>query len=122
MSPTKETTVQGDPIVASAHARFVRATPRKVRLVADQVRYKTVGEALEILQFLHRPSATPHVRRAILSAAKNAEMIHPEPENLVIGELQVDGGPMMKRIRPRAMGRAARIRKRSCHIHVFLTE
>jgi len=124
MSPKEETqyTAKGEAVVASAHARFIRATPRKIRLVADQIRNKTVAEALEILQYLHRPSATPHVRRALLSAAKNAELVHPEPETLLISELRVDGGPILKRIRPRAMGRAARIRKRTCHIHLFLTE
>ncbi len=115
-------TIQGVEVVACAHARFVRSTARKVRLVADQVRSKTVGEALEILQFLHRPSATPHVLRAVKSAAKNAEAVHPEPENLVVRELRVDGGPILKRIHARAMGRAVRVRKRMCHIHVYLTE
>lgn len=115
-------TAKGDRVVAVAHSCFIRATARKVRLVADQIRNKTVAEALDILQYLHRPSATPHVKRAVVSAYKNAEAVHPEPETLHIGELRIDGGPMMKRVRPCPMGRAARVRKRSCHIHVFLTE
>lgn len=124
MSPKTNTivTANGLPVVACTHARFLRATPRKVRLVADQIRNKTVGQAIRILEFLHRPSATPHVRQALLSAAKNAEAVHPTPEDLVIGELRVDGGPTLKRMRPCPMGRASRIRKRTCHIHLFLTE
>lgn len=115
-------TAQGDPVVAKAEARFLRSTARKVRLVANQVRNKTVAEAIEILRFLHRPSGTPFVLRAVLSAAKNAENVHPEPETLRIAEIQVNGGPMMKRIHARAMGRACRVRKRLCHIRIFLAE
>lgn len=123
MSPsTQEYTANGEPIIARAHARFIRSSARKVRLVADQIRNKQVGEALEILRFLHRPSGTPHVLRAVLSAAKNAELVHPEPETLRIADIQVNGGPIVKRIHARAMGRAARIRKRMCHIRIFLAE
>ncbi len=115
-------TSNGQEIVARAHSRFARTTARKARLVADQVRGKTVGEAVEILRFLHRPSGSPFVLRTVLSAMKNAEEVHPEPETLVIAELRVEDGPILKRIRPRAMGRANRIRKRMCHIHVYLSE
>ncbi len=118
----QEYTAQGAEVVSQAHERFIHTSPRKARLAADLVRNKTVAEALNLLQFYHKPSATPHMRRAILSAAKNAEDFHPEPESLLIAEIRVDGGPMFKRIRPRAFGRANRIRKRTCHIHVYLTD
>lgn len=123
MSPrSQEYTQQGAPVVSRATIRFIGSSPRKVRLVADKVRSKTVAEAFGILRFLHRPSGTPHIRRALLSAVKNAEAVYANPEKLVIGELQVNDGPMLKRVLPMPMGRAGRVRKRSCHISIFLTE
>ncbi len=115
-------TADGRPIVSRAHTRSVHVAPRKARLVVDLIRNKTVAEALEILAFTHRPSAVPYVLNTLRSAAANAENIHPEPGNLVVAEIRVDGAPMMKRIRPASMGRAVRIRKRMSHIYLALSE
>ena len=108
---------------AKAKMRFVRVAPRKLRLVADLIRGKTVSEAQDILKFTFKPSATPHINRLLKSAVANARQNDlSDPESLVIGEIQVDSGPMMKRLRPRAYGSAARIRKRSSHVSLVLTE
>jgi large subunit ribosomal protein L22 len=115
-------TMDGRAIVSQAHARNLRVAPRKARLVADLIRNKTVGEALEILTFTHRPSAVPYVMNALKSAAANAQNIHPEPENLVVAEIWVDSAAMMKRIRPASMGRAVRVRKRTSHLYLALSE
>jgi large subunit ribosomal protein L22 len=107
-------------VVSSATARFQRVGPRKVRFVADMIRGMTVSQAHTALQLIHRPSAAPMVERLLKSAASNSE--RHDAENLVIGRIWVNGGPMMKRWRPRAFGRGARIRKRSSHITIQLTE
>ena len=107
---------------ARAQLRFARVAPRKMRLVADLLRGKTVGEALNILKFTRRPSAVPHVERLLKSAVANARQNNiTEPEQLLVGSIMVDSGPMAKRFRPRAYGRAARIRKRSSHLTMVLT-
>lgn len=118
----KHTTTQdGMPIVAKTLARYVRCSPRKLRFVADEIRYKTAGEALELLDFTHRPSAVPHLRKALVAAMNAAKDYYPEPSELVIGELIINDAPMMKRIRAASMGRAVRIRKRQSHIFLALT-
>ncbi|MDX1971514.1 MAG: 50S ribosomal protein L22 [Candidatus Sumerlaeia bacterium] len=127
---TQDTTQSGEVVVSRASAKYIHCAPRKIKLVADQIRNKTVTEALEILNFLHRPSAVPYVLRVLDSAVANAEKkaeegqiaVIPEPDKLVIGEIRVEGAPMMKRIRPASMGRAVRIRKRLSHIHLKLIE
>jgi large subunit ribosomal protein L22 len=108
---------------ARAQLRFARVAPRKMRLVADLLRGKTVGEAQKILKFTRRPSAAPHIERLLKSAVANARQNNiTEPEKLYVGRIMVDSGPMAKRFRPRAYGRAARIRKRSSHITMVLTQ
>ncbi len=107
-------------MVGRASARFQPMGPRKIRYVADLIRGKTVAEAQVILSLLHRPSAVPVVKRLLTSAVANCN--HPDADSLVIGRIWADGGPTLKRWRPRAFGRANRIRKRSCHIHIELTE
>jgi len=106
--------------VSTAKARFQPMGPRKIRYVADLIRGKTVGEAQVILSMLHRPSAVPVVKRLLTSAVANAR--HDDPDELVIARISADGGPIAKRWRPRAFGRANRIRKRTCHITIELTE
>jgi large subunit ribosomal protein L22 len=106
----------------SAIARFVRISPQKCRLVADQVRAKPVSRALEILSFSPKKAAT-HVRKALESAIANAE--HNEGadiDELRIHAIMVDEGPTMKRWRARAKGRAGRIHKRTCHITVTVSD
>ena len=107
--------------VVNARARFVRVAPRKARLVADQVRGLPVDDALPLLRFSTR-SAAKDIRKLIESAAANAETNHDlVADDLVIKDIHVDEGPTLRRYRPRALGRATRINKRTSHIAVALT-
>jgi len=105
-----------------AVAKYVRIAPRKVRLVIDLVRGKKVDEALGILQFTPK-RASKVVIKLIKSAIANAEQ-NPgvDIDNLYIKRIYADEGPTLKRIRPRAFGRAYLIRKRTSHITVILDE
>lgn len=107
---------------AKAHAKFVRIAPRKVQLVVDLIRGKQVGEAIAILR--HTPkSASPVVEKLLNSAIANAENNYSmDVNNLVISQAYVNQGPTMKRFRPRAMGRASRINKRTSHITLVVSE
>ena len=108
-------------VVAKASARFQRLSARKARLVADLIRGRSVGEAQEILNLTHRPSAVPMISNLLKSAVANVDHSeHPDTDDLVIGDIQVDGGPIMYRMRPRARGRSDRIRKRLCHVSLKL--
>jgi large subunit ribosomal protein L22 len=99
----------------------VRIAPRKVRLVADQVRGLPVPQARSLLQFSPR-GAAQDIQGLIDSATANAEANHDlVGEDLRISEITVDDGPTLKRWRPRARGRATRIDKRTCHVKVALT-
>ncbi len=104
-----------------AKSRFVRVSPRKARIVADLVRGKRVDQALAILGMTPR-KASPILGKTIASAAANvraqAEEVAPQDDQLYVKEIRVDAGPTMKRIRPRAQGRAYRILKRTSHIEV----
>jgi large subunit ribosomal protein L22 len=106
--------------VSTATARFQAMGPRKIRYVADLIRGKTVAEAQTMMSLLHRPSAIPVIVRLLKSAAANSQRA--DTDDLVIGRIWADGGPMLKRWRPRAFGRANRIRKRMCHVTIELTE
>ena len=109
--------------VARARLCYARVAPRKLRLVADLIRGKTVVEARNILKFTVKPSSVPHLVRLLKSVVANAHQGGAtDTDSLLIGEIQVDGGPMWKRWRPRAYGRAGRIRKRLSHISITLTE
>ncbi|MGH2954539.1 MAG: 50S ribosomal protein L22 [Solirubrobacterales bacterium] len=104
-----------------AKARFVRSAPRKVRLVADQVRGLPVTEARSLLAFSPRGAARD-VSKLIESAAANAENNHDLiADDLLIAEINVDEGPILKRWRARARGRATRIEKKTSHVSVALT-
>jgi large subunit ribosomal protein L22 len=107
---------------AKAIARYIRIAPRKVRLVIDLIRGKAVGDAVAILR--HTPkTASPVVEKVLNSAMANAEHNYNMDVNqLVISQVFVDQGPTLKRFRPRAMGRASKIHKRTSHITVVLTE
>ncbi|MDO5358867.1 50S ribosomal protein L22 [Slackia faecicanis] len=105
---------------AKATAKYVRVTPRKARLVIDQVRGKDVVAAREILRFSERAIAEV-VEKVLNSAVANAENNHNmRSANLVVKAAYVDEGPTLKRIRPRAKGSASRIRKRTSHITVIV--
>jgi len=110
-----------DAPVVRAKARYVRTAPRKVRVVADQIRGLDVEAAIALLNFSPRGAAVP-VRKLVQSAAANAENnFDLDPEEMRITGISVDEGPTMRRYRPRARGRATRIEKRSCHINIALT-
>lgn len=107
---------------AKAVARNIRIASRKVRLVVDLIRGKQVGEALAILKHTSK-AASPVVEKLLKSAIANAEHnFELDPNSLVVGKIFVDQGPTLKRFRPRAMGRASRIHKRTSHITVVLNE
>jgi large subunit ribosomal protein L22 len=109
--------------VAVAKARFLRIPPRKARYVADMIRGMTVREAIDLLMVTPKPSAIPAILRLLKSAVSNVDRkAHSDTDNLVISEIFVNAGPTLKRIQPRAMGRAFRIRKRTCHITIILGE
>ena len=104
----------------SATAKYVRMAPRKVRMVVDTIRNKSVERALETLQFSSRAAAEP-VAKVLRSAVANAENNNGlRARNLVIKSAYVDEGPTLKRIRPRAKGSASRINKRTSHITVVV--
>ena len=105
---------------AKAVARFVPFSPTKARRVIDLVRGKSVAEALDILRWAPQDASTT-VAKVIASAAANAQNNDGlDPSTLVVATIYADGGPTAKRIRPRAQGRAFRIRKRSSHITVIV--
>jgi large subunit ribosomal protein L22 len=104
-----------------AVARWVRMSPRKARLVIDHIRGRSVPEARTVLAFTPRAAAR-EIEKVLSSAVANAEANHDlNGDDLVVSAAFVDEGPVMKRWRPRARGRAARIRKPTCHITVKLT-
>lgn len=106
----------------SATAKRLRISPRKLRLVAAQVRGKPVGDAIEILGFSVHKGA-PLVRKTLDSAIANAENNEgADVDDLVVAAIHVDAGATMKRVRPRARGRADRILKRTSHVTVTVTD
>jgi large subunit ribosomal protein L22 len=107
---------------ARASARYVRVTPQKARRVVDLIRGLPTGEAQALLKFAPQ-SASDSVGKVLDSAVANAENNHDlDPRALVVTEAYVDEGPTLKRFRPRAQGRAYRIRKRTSHITVVVAE
>jgi len=113
-------------IVGKATARYVRMSPTKVRRVVDLIRGLPATEAQAIVKFDPHAAAEP-VGKLLASAVANAEHLahvrsrRLDPEDLVITEAFVDEGPTLKRFRPRAQGRAYRIRKRTSHITIVVT-
>lgn len=104
-----------------AVAKYIRMSPHKVRRVLDQIRGRSYREALIILEFMPYRACQP-VLKVLRSAVANAE--HNEgidPTSLVISQAYADGGPSLKRYRPRAQGRAYQIRKPTCHITVVVS-
>jgi large subunit ribosomal protein L22 len=105
---------------AVAKARFVRVSPTKARRVIDLVRGKSVADALDILRWAPQAASEP-VAKVIASAAANAQNNNGlDPATLVVATVYADDGPTAKRIRPRAQGRAFRIRRRTSHITVVV--
>ncbi len=96
-----------------------RHSPRKVRLVADMVRGKKIEEAISMLSFLTKRAAAP-VEKLLRSAAANAKANHGVEGDLIVKEIAVNKGPVLKRMMPRARGAAAPIHKHSSHVSVTL--
>lgn len=106
--------------VVRASAKYLRVPPRKVRVVADQVRGLPMPDAISLLSFSSRGPAY-EVQKLLESAAANAENNHDlDADELRITEIQVDDGPTLRRWRARARGRATRIEKRTSHLSVAL--
>ncbi|MCK4426222.1 MAG: 50S ribosomal protein L22 [Deltaproteobacteria bacterium] len=107
---------------ARAVAKYLRISPQKTRLVADVVRGKSVGDALQILSFMPKKGARM-IKKVLESALANADQ-NPniDVDILYIKKIMVDQGPQLKRFRPRAMGRAYRIQHRFSHITIILDE
>ncbi len=108
---------------SKAILRYARITPRKARRVVDLIKGKKAGDALISLRFMPYRGAR-FIEKILKSAMANAEQknANVDAESLVVSGAYVDQGPTMKRMEPRAMGRANVIKKRSCHITVVLTE
>lgn len=107
---------------AKAVGKYIRVAPRKVRLVADMIRGKSVLEALTTLQFCDKRAAGS-LEKVVKSAVANAQQASgAEEESLLVKAVTVDQGPTLRRFIPRAMGRATRIRKRTSHITVILDD
>ena len=103
---------------AVARARFVRVTPMKARRVVELIKGRSASEALAVLQFAPQAASGP-VSKVLASAMANAENnLDLDPDTLWISKAYVDEGPTLKRFRPRAQGRAYRIRKRTSHITI----
>ena len=108
-------------VVVRAQAKYVRHAPRKARLVVDHIRGKSIDEARAILQHTPRAAAVD-VLKLLESAVANAENNHElVADELVVRKVYVDEGPTLKRYRPRALGRATRIRKRTSHMTIQLS-
>ena len=103
-----------------AAARFVRISPRKIRLVMDQVRGMKVEEALNILSF--EPQRGSRILKKLINSTVANAGQDSNVDVLFIKEIYADQGPTLKRFRPRALGRATRIRKRTSHLTVVLDE
>ena len=105
-----------------AVSKYVRLSPQKCRLVADQIRALPVSKAIEVLQFSPKKAATP-IKKTLESAMANAE--HNEGadiDELKVASIMIDEGPVLKRWRARAKGRASSIIKRTCHITVTVSD
>ena len=108
---------------ATATLRYLKASPQKVRLVADLVRGKKVDEALSILRFT-RKSCAKDLEKLLRSAIANAENKETsvDTDDLVVSKIYVNEGPREKRVQPAPMGRAYRIKKRKAHVTVHVSD
>jgi len=109
-------------VKVSAHNRYVRQSPYKVRRVLDLVRGLPVEEAEHVLRLTTRAASTP-IAKTLRSAVANAEHNHAlDAEDLVVAEAYADEGPTLRRYKPRARGRATRINKRTSHITIVVSD
>jgi large subunit ribosomal protein L22 len=116
--------VETAPQTVKATAKFVHVSPRKARLVTDNIRGRSVPEARTILAFTDRAAAV-EVEKVLSSAVANAESnpaLHWNGDDLVVASVYVDEGPTLKRWRARARGRVSSIKKRTCHITIQVAQ
>ena len=107
---------------AKAYLRYVRISPRKIQIVCDLIRGKDVGTAMAILMQTPKAASEP-LMKLLKSAAANAENNHQmDPEKLYVSTCYANPGPIIKRIMPRAQGRAYRINKRTSHVTIAVSE
>ena len=106
---------------ATAHLKYTRISPRKVRVVMDLIRNKDLNEVYGILKFTPK-AASPILYKLIKSAESNATVKNLDSDSLYVAQAFANQGPTLKRIMPRAQGRAARIHKRTSHITIVLKE
>ncbi len=107
---------------AKAVEKFIRISPRKLRYVADAIRAKRVDDAVDLLTFTTKKAALI-IMKAVQSAAANATENHKMNEDdLVVEKIFINEGPILKRFRPRARGRATKIRKRTSHLTVIVSD
>ena len=105
-----------------AGTRFIRISPRKLRLVADLVRGQNVGKAITTMKFTPK-RGSKILYKTLMSAVANAEQKGTlDVDNLYVKKITVDEGPMLKRFLPRAQGRATTVRKRMSHLNIVLDE
>lgn len=108
---------------ARAQKRFLRSSPRKMRLVIDMIRGKSASEAMSILKFSPKSASSDAemlLKSAISNLSNKEDGISLKNEEIFVKEVFVDAGPMMKRIQPAPMGRAYRVRKRSNHLTIVV--
>lgn len=107
---------------ARAQLNYLRISPRKVKIVVDLIRGKDVGTAMTLLMYTPKAASEP-VMKLLKSAVANAENNHNmDPEKLFVSEVYANPGPVIKRIMPRAQGRAYRILKRTSHVTIVVSE
>ncbi len=110
---------------ARAIKRFIQGSPRKMRLVADLIRSKNVEQALAILHFSPQRASKvceTTLRSAVSNLINSLDGRKVEPTDIVVKTITVDGGPMQKRVLPAPMGRAYRVRKRTNHLTIVVSE
>jgi large subunit ribosomal protein L22 len=110
---------------AQACSRYVRQSPRKIRIVIDEVRGKKVGDALNYLHFSPKKGSDvieKTLRSAVSNLLQKAEDANIDPDGLIVSKAYVNGGPHMKRFRPASMGRISRLNKPTSHVTVVVSD
>lgn len=118
---TPETVKANAPQLAKSVTKYLRISPRKVRLVINAIRRRPAHEALAIL-FTLKNKAARFVEKGVKSAVANAKVLGLDENRLIVAEVRADGGPTFKRFMARSMGRADRIIKRTTHLSIFVGE
>jgi large subunit ribosomal protein L22 len=108
--------------MATARLSHARITPRKARIIANMIRNQKVTTAINSLRFLHKAGARSFFKLLVSAVANAEDLGRVDVDNLVVTRVMVDQGPTLKRWRPRAMGRANRIEKKTSHIFLEVAE